>query len=90
MFDSSSVVTSGLPSKKKKLISAFWLVRKSSQSRHWHKNRHMSDRRLPKVWFGLVWLFWFNGPLRQYFSLYRAVSQREGGREEKREESKNV
>ena len=25
----------------------------------------------------------FNGPLRQYFSLYRAVSQREGEREEK-------
>ena len=25
-------------------------------------------------WFG--WLFRFNGPLRQYFSLYRAVSQR--------------
>ena len=23
----------------------------------------------------------FNGPLRQYFSLYRAVSQREGERE---------
>ena len=23
------------------------------------------------------WLFWANGPLRQYFSLYRAVSQRE-------------
>ena len=29
------------------------------------------------------WLIWFNGPLRQYFSLYRAVSQREGEREEK-------
>ena len=31
------------------------------------------------------WLvgFGFNGPLRQYFSLYRAVSQREGEREEK-------
>ena len=28
-------------------------------------------------WFGL------NGPLRQYFSLYRAVSQREGERKEK-------
>ena len=28
--------------------------------------------------FGLVVCFWFNGPLRQYFSLYRAVSQREG------------
>ena len=23
------------------------------------------------------WLFWFSGPFRQYFSLYRAVSQRE-------------
>ena len=27
--------------------------------------------------------FGFNGPLRQYFSLYRAVSQREGERREK-------
>ena len=27
----------------------------------------------------LVGYFGFNGPLRQYFSLYRAVSQREGG-----------
>ena len=26
----------------------------------------------------LVGCFGFNGPLRQYFSLYRAVSQREG------------
>ena len=26
------------------------------------------------------WLFGFNGPLRQYFSLYRAVSQRDGQR----------
>ena len=29
---------------------------------------------IPHGWFGL------NGPLRQYFSLYRAVSQREGER----------
>ena len=28
----------------------------------------------------LVGCFGFNGPLRQYFSLYRAVSQREGDR----------
>ena len=35
-------------------------------------------------WFGL------NGPLRQYFSLYRAVSQREGERRERIDESKNV
>ena len=33
--------------------------------------------------FGLVGCFGFNGPLRQYFSLYRAVSQREGDRGEK-------
>ena len=32
----------------------------------------------------LVGYFGFNGPLRQYFSLYRAVSQREGERGEKR------
>ena len=39
------------------------------------------------IW--LVGCSWFNGPLRQYFSLYRAISQREGERE-KTEESKNV
>ena len=39
----------------------------------------------------LVGCFGLNGPLRQYFSLYRAVSQREGERGEKRiDESKNV
>ena len=37
----------------------------------------------------LHWIGWsvgclgLNGPLRQYFSLYRAVSQREGERKEK-------
>ena len=31
----------------------------------------------------LVGCFKFNGPLRQYFSLYRAVSQREGERKER-------
>ena len=42
-------------------------------------------------WIWLVGCFGFNGPLRQYFSLYRAVSQREGERGEKRiDESKNV
>ena len=29
------------------------------------------------------WLYWVNGPLRQYFSLYRTLSQREGNRGEK-------
>ena len=33
--------------------------------------------------FWLVGCFGFNGPLRQYFSLYRAVSQRQGERGEK-------
>ena len=31
----------------------------------------------------LVGCFGLNGPLRQYFSLYRVVSQREGERKEK-------
>ena len=31
----------------------------------------------------LVGYFGLNGPLRQYFSLYRVVSQREGERKEK-------
>ena len=31
----------------------------------------------------LVGCFGFNGPLRQYFSLYQTVSQREGERGEK-------
>ena len=35
------------------------------------------------IW--LVGCFGLNGPLRQYFSLYRAVSQREGERKEKRQ-----
>ena len=38
----------------------------------------------------LVGCFGFNGPLRQYFSLYRAVSQRQGERRERIDESKNV
>ena len=38
----------------------------------------------------LVGCFGFNGALRQYFSPYRAVSQREGERGERIDESKNV
>ena len=38
----------------------------------------------------MVGCFGFNGPLRQYFSLYRAVSQREGEGGERIDESKNV
>ena len=34
--------------------------------------------------------FGLNNPLRQYFSLYRVVSQREGERRERIDESKNV
>ena len=35
------------------------------------------------VFVRLVGYLGFNGPLRQYFSLYRAVSQRKGERGEK-------
>ena len=37
----------------------------------------------PSWTLGWLVVFWLNGPLRQYFSLYRAVSQREGERKEK-------
>ena len=38
---------------------------------------------------GLGWLFGFNDPLRQYFSLYWVVSQGEGERREMIEERKS-
>ena len=40
------------------------------------KDKLLSFQLLLVGW--LVGCFGFNGPLRQYFSLYRAVSQREG------------
>ena len=39
-------------------------------------------------WF--VGYFGFNGPFRQYFSLYRAISQREGERRELTDERKKM
>ena len=46
---------------------------------------------IPKFVGWLVGCFGFNRPFRQYFSLYRAVSQREGDkRRERIDESKNV
>ena len=52
----------------------------------------MGDGRIPVLWpfSWLVGCFGFNDPLRKYFSLYRAVSQREGERGERIDESKNV
>ena len=44
----------------------------------------LSDKVSKKKKRWLVGCFEFNGPLRQYFSLYRAASQREGERGEKR------
>ena len=38
----------------------------------------------------LVGCFGFNSPLRQYFSIYRTVSQREGERGEKRTEKRKT
>ena len=39
---------------------------------------------------GEGWLVGFNGPLREYFSLYRAACQREGERGEMIDERKNA
>ena len=41
-------------------------------------------------WIWLVSCFGFNGPLRQYFSLYRAVSQRVRKKSEKIDERKKM
>ena len=47
-------------------------------SRNWQSGvPNMLDR------FGWLVVFGLNDPLRQYFSLYRVVSQREGERKEK-------
>ena len=43
---------------------------------------------MPKVFEQLVGCFGFSGPLRQYFSLCRAVSQREEERNDDRREKK--
>ena len=54
----------------------------------------MQTQRYKYYWYQIrngalvVGSFGFNGPLRQYFSLYRTVSQREGERGERIDESK--
>ena len=58
------------------LIQDITLEKGPHKIRH-HQKYHLAIARL-------VDCFGFNGPLRQYFSLYRAVSQREGERKEKR------
>ena len=49
--------------------------------------QYLGNEQFPELVGWLVgWLvgcFRFNSPLRQYFSLYRAISQREGERGEK-------
>ena len=47
----------------------------------WAHGQYQSDTKIEEI--GWLVDLGFNGPLRQYFSLYRAVSQREGGRGEK-------
>ena len=64
-------------------------------ARYWKVTQHHRTTRPPERPFEIVFqsisgrvpkrvgCLGFSGPLRQYFSLYRAVSQREGGRGEK-------
>ena len=56
----------------------------------YRKLTHCGSNTSSKADFRLVGCFGFNGRLIQYFSLYRAVSQREGERVERIDESKNV
>ena len=50
----------------------------------------MSKQPPPATTGWLVGCFGFNGPLRHYFSQYRAASLREGERGKRIDESKNV
>ena len=61
-------------------------IQTSRTPRHW---KFTQEREGERGWL-VGWLFGFNDPLRQYYSLYRVVSQREGERGERMEESKNV
>ena len=49
-----------------------------------HHTKTMCRIHISVLFSWLLGCFGFNSPLRQYFSLYRAVSQREGERGEKR------
>ena len=53
-------------------------------------HRHLLKAMYLLILDWLVGCFWLNGPLRQYFSLYRAVSRRKGERKEITDERKNV
>ena len=67
------------------IIRIFMII---SEKNDYHSNGRYSYRlkllhMINPDYFWLVGCLGFNGPLRQYFSLYRAVSQREGERGEK-------
>ena len=77
-----------IPSRAKPKFSEGYLVYGSKQDIRniiCHLSPMQSEKCQPfSKWF----LSGFNGPLRQYFSLYRAVSQREGERKEVIDERK--
>ena len=69
------------------LYGRHFKVRSDHGSLRWLMNFKICEGKLARFMellaaYDLVGCFGFNGPLRQYFSLYRAASQREGDREE--------
>ena len=61
-----------------------WIAGKAIETTlKWGRGIYTVERSISKKKGWLVGYFVFNGPLRQFLSLYRAVSQREGEREEK-------
>ena len=59
------------------------VIEKTNPSPCKRKNKIVTEFSATKKGCWLVGCFGLNGPLRQYFSLYRSVSQREGERKEK-------
>ena len=62
------------------VLAIIQMVHRSQNSLFWSPSCNMNKCESVAGW--LV-VFGLNDPLRQYFSLYRVVSQREGEREEK-------
>ena len=77
LFNSISVMSGRWAGENKRLCNGPRLRLKRSPSQAGHEQvSAFKPNELPDPW--LVCCVGFNGPLRQYFSLYRAVSQREG------------
>ena len=80
------ILTENYPYKYFKLVVCFYggfSTYGARNEKHKFENNINLDETAHHEIYCIVGCFRLNGPLRQYFSLYRAISQREGERKEK-------